>query len=877
MLTTEEFHAWCQRLQISLETEAFITRIRESPPVRKVRGRADNVSGRYPSPKMQHSIQFESQHVELWGCYGMERDDDVLEYYDQPARFPLHYHANSGRPTTQWHTPDFFVLRKTGAGFEEWKHARSLDKLVVSIRNRYQRDPTGKWRCPPGEAYADQIGLSYRLRSSAEYHPHYIQNLKTLQDYWAHPLPADVEGEALVFESLAAYPGVSVAELLRAHPMLPVDVIWAMLSTCLIFTDLSATLLTQHEHVLLYRTESEMAHTSAQATSVVTLRLLPSSLVFDSRLWQAEVRDEEVILQPEVGTPLRLPLGQFQRMQASGEMRMVTEATPSPMTEDMRHALAHASPKAQEKANWRWSQILVYANGEQIAVTPRSVQRWMVAYQAAEKQQGCGYLGLLDRVANRGNRTQRVSDASLQLLTSYLKEHYATPQAKQATAVYRLYREACSRQQIPPVSERTFYRERAKFTTLSVTTQRHGRRVAYAEHPFFWYLDQTTPRHGERPFAIVHLDHTPLDIMLVSSVTGKPFAKPYLTMLMDAYSRRCLALYVTYDPPSYRSAMMLFRLCVKRHGRLPQELVVDRGSDFGSVYFETFLSRYFITKKERPVEQPHFGSVIERLFGTTTTQLLNQMRGNTQASKNPRLVTPEVDPDRLAIWTLERFSARLSEYAYEVYDQMEHQALGQSPREAFAQGMYLAGERPHRLIPYSEDFLMLTRPTTRTGQAKIFSSRGITVNSLHYWHEQMRSPQVWGKTVPVRYEPYDMGVAYAFLEGQWLECIADEYAYVHGRSEREWSFILEEWREQQRQYGKKRVTVNGPLLAQFLEEMLAEEEVLLQQQRDHEAQAIREAIVGKRAEHEVAQVKMEAEQSAIVIDLTRIPQYEEYV
>jgi putative transposase len=230
--------------------------------------------------------------------------------------------------------------------------------------------------------------------------------------------------------------------------------------------------------------------------------------------------------------------------------------------------------------------------------------------------------------------------------------------------------------------------------------------------------------------------------MLVSSVTGKPFAKPYLTMLTDAYSRRCLALYVTYDPPSYRSAMMLFRLCVRRHGRLPQELVVDRGSDFGSVYFETFLSRYFITKKERPAEQPHFGSVIERLFGTTTTQLLNQMRGNTQASKNPRLVTPEVDPDRLAIWTLERFSARLSEYAYEVYDQMEHQALGQSPREAFAQGMYLAGERPHRLIPYSEDFLMLTRPTTRTGQAKIFSSRGITVNSLHYWHEQMRSPQV---------------------------------------------------------------------------------------------------------------------------------------
>ncbi|GHO79901.1 hypothetical protein KSD_76720 [Ktedonobacter sp. SOSP1-85] len=229
------------------------------------------------------------------------------------------------------------------------------------------------------------------------------------------------------------------------------------------------------------------------------------------------------------------------------------------------------------------------------------------------------------------------------------------------------------------------------------------------------------------------------------------------------------------------------------------------------------LSRYFITKKERPAGQSHFGSVIERLFGTTTTELLNQLRGNTQASKTPRQMTREVDPAHLAVWTLERFSARLSQYAYEIYDQLEHPALGQSPREAFAQGMHLAGVRLHRLIPYSEDFLMLTRPTTRTGQAKIFPSRGITVNGLHYWHEQMRSPQVWGKTVPVRYEPYDMGVAFAFIEGQWLECIADEYAQVHGRSEREWSLILGEWREQQRQHGKKRVTVNAPLLAHFLQ------------------------------------------------------------
>ena len=186
-------------------------------------------------------------------------------------------------------------------------------------------------------------------------------------------------------------------------------------------------------------------------------------------------------------------------------------------------------------------------------------------------------------------------------------------------------------------------------------------------------------------------------------------------------------------------------------------------------------SRYFVVKKDRPGGAPRTGSVIERLFGTTTTQLLHQLLGNTQASKHPRLMTHEVDPRRLAVWTLERFSVRLCQYAYEVYDRMDHPALGQSPREAFAQGIQLAGLRIHRLIPYSEEFLMLTRPTTRTGCAKVDAARGIVVNGLRYWNPLMRSSSDAGKNVPVRYEPFDMSRAYAFLEGQWLQCTADAF------------------------------------------------------------------------------------------------------
>jgi hypothetical protein len=64
------------------------------------------------------------------------------------------------------------------------------------------------------------------------------------------------------------------------------------------------------------------------------------------------------------------------------------------------------------------------------------------------------------------------------------------------------------------------------------------------------------------------------------------------------------------------------------------------------------LARYHCTKKTRPVAQPRFGSVIERLFGTTNTEFVYNLLGNTQASKQPRLLTSSVDPKRQAVWTL---------------------------------------------------------------------------------------------------------------------------------------------------------------------------------------------------------------------------------
>ncbi len=90
-MTAEAFHTWSQHLQLSTETEALIASIRSSRSIRHVSGRSGYITGRYPRPNMGVSIQFESDRVESWALYTLERDDDVLKYYEQSSRIPLSY------------------------------------------------------------------------------------------------------------------------------------------------------------------------------------------------------------------------------------------------------------------------------------------------------------------------------------------------------------------------------------------------------------------------------------------------------------------------------------------------------------------------------------------------------------------------------------------------------------------------------------------------------------------------------------------------------------------------------------------------------------------------------------------------------------------
>lgn len=784
MLSDQDFAAWAKRVGLSDEALCVVAQVRCSNPARRVGGGHSNVTGRYPSRKMGFTIQFESHRVELPTVYELEHDDQVFEYYDQAPPIKLDYYSADGKRLGVFHTADFFVIRADRAGWEECKTEEDLVRLSERNPNRYRRGDHG-WICPPGREHAERFGLYYRIRSSAEINWFFQRNIQFLEDYLRTTLEVSSLSRCRVLAHVAAQPGCSLENLFReTDGEVSHDEVYALIAAGDIFVDLQSVLLPEPEKVSLWL-EKSLRPYGVQAGALA-----------------AHPRSGAEINNPEI--QLRLLLAsEADLAEATRRFHIVSRKL-----RDERHD----------------------------PVSCRTLRRWIAAYRVAQIELGSGYWGLLPKL-NHGNPANKLPEQARFLMMEFIDKDYETLKQKTMYATWSALKLACDREQISAPSYKTFTLAVHRRAGAEQVQKRRGRRAAYPHQPFYWELEQGTPRHGDRPFEIGHIDHTQADVWAVCSQTGHILGRPWISLLTDAFSRRILAVHLTFDPPSYRSCMMILRECVRRHSRLPQILVVDGGKEFESIYFETLLARCEVTKKTRPPAKARFGSTCERIFGTANHQFLHNLQGNTQVVQGARQITKSVDPRNHAAWPLKELHRRLCEYAYEIYDAIHHPALGQSPREAFNAAIAHTGTRLHRQINYDRDFFFLTLPTTRKGTAKITAGRGMRVNSLYYWSEHFRNPTWETRQVPIRYDPFDVGAAYAFVDGQWVECHSEYYSAFHGHSEREIQLASEELRKRHENHSGQFV-ITARKLAEFLESVEMEEALLIQRLSDLEARSL---------------------------------------
>jgi len=101
-------------------------------------------------------------------------------------------------------------------------------------------------------------------------------------------------------------------------------------------------------------------------------------------------------------------------------------------------------------------------------------------------------------------------------------------------------------------------------------------------------------------------------------------------------------------------------------------------------------------------------------------------------------------------------------------------------------------------VDYDDAFRISTYPPTRNKTAKVIPGKGVKLHYLFYWNDALRHPEVEQTQVPVRYDPFNIGIAYAYVRRQWVQCISQYYSAFQGHSEKELALATEILRQQAR-------------------------------------------------------------------------------
>jgi putative transposase len=251
------------------------------------------------------------------------------------------------------------------------------------------------------------------------------------------------------------------------------------------------------------------------------------------------------------------------------------------------------------------------------------------------------------------------------------------------------------------------------------------------------------------PLAVVQIDHTPVDLMLVDDMHRRPVGRPWVTLAIDVFSRMVTGFSVSFDPPG----ALAVGLCLA-HAILPKDIWLarqdiatpwpvwgvmdtvhaDNAKEFRGSMLRKACEEYGINLHWRPVGRPHFGGHIERLLGTLNHEI-HTLPGSTFS--NP-VARGHYDSEQHAALTLSEFERWLAILIVEVSHQRRHRELGITPLQKYEEGIFGTDERPGRGVPerlLDETQLRLNfmAYTERTVQP-----HGIVIDEIQYYDDVLK-------------------------------------------------------------------------------------------------------------------------------------------
>jgi len=281
------------------------------------------------------------------------------------------------------------------------------------------------------------------------------------------------------------------------------------------------------------------------------------------------------------------------------------------------------------------------------------------------------------------------------IITSVIDEHYLSKQKKTGEEVIAEVHRRCRVAKLDnqPCAGSIRARLRAIHPREKVL-RREGKKAA---HDKFGAVKGHFPG-ADVPLAVVQIDHTLLDIIVLDEEMRLPIGRPWLTLAIDVFSRMVFGYHLSLDHPSafavglclchgmFDKVQELERLGIKGEWPVwgkPRMVHADNGKDFRSYTIQDTLDEYDIRYEFRPPKTPHYGGHIERLAGTLGKKI-HALPGATFSNPKQR---GEYKSEAQAQMTLRELQHWLVNLIVGVYHNKVHDGIGCPPLSRWNEGI----------------------------------------------------------------------------------------------------------------------------------------------------------------------------------------------
>ena len=661
-----------------------------------------NLCSWYVSEKMGHTISSESRGPEKSFILLSEYDDRILEIWSQPQPIKVCRTSIKGKKSWGSYTADFLVIAKDGPKIIEVKTADEIKKLLKKKPNDWKRISKTEVEYIPAKEAFEKIGLNYQVFVYSEDMRYLVANLELM----IQSRKLDRLSEELQNEILEVFDksfGWTLYDLKEELNLTSYTPIIQLIDSGRLFINIRDELLSQPESCVVAK--SEVLASEAKA-----------------------LRDRGKLYSGD-----------------DKEQYSITKIPSHKYAEEILKKIERIKSGEKSSSITRWNKKI--REGIEIGIT---------AFQA-----------LIPQKHLRGNRTPRLSANVEKFLNDYLLNEHACRKGISDYRSYIRYRVMASEYHpfSDPASRKTFKKRMLQIPPEVIAYKRGGKRAANAlVEPTDTNKRSLKPQLAWQSAAI---DHYLADMYLVVNLKKDVFVmKPWLTTMIDLSTSEVLAVTISFSSPSKKSDAKVIRDCVRRHRRLPNEIIVDRGSDFRSVYFASLLAHYGVTYSLRPSSHSRFGGEIEGFFGEFKKIWLCQREGNVADYKNARAVDGKFSPKKTAVLKPYDFYKELLAFC----SWRESQCNG--ARIVSPQIQKENNERDYLFVgipvEYNDEFILATAVDSK--EYKVDFQRGLHIGRFWYWHPHISKIRGKKSKLEVRIDPENPYVVYALIENAWVTC-----------------------------------------------------------------------------------------------------------